>query len=87
MSREIKLLSDRIRERSSPPDPETGCIEFVMRGEYNPNRAMYLKVEGKTLSVLKVVWELHHGKPTNQMIRHTCKNRRCINPAHLKVTA
>lgn len=36
--------------------------------------------------VHRVVWELYNGKSAEGLVvRHTCDNIRCINPAHLEI--
>jgi len=43
-----------------------------------------IEVNGKKMSVHRVVWELLHGEvPQGKVIAHTCDVRCCCNPDHL----
>ncbi len=43
-----------------------------------------LKSKGKVLSAHCLSWVITHGPiPAGEVIRHSCDNRKCCNPAHL----
>jgi len=44
------------------------------------------KVDGKTIRMHRQMYLMVKGPiPEGNVVRHTCDNSRCINPAHLKV--
>ena len=43
-----------------------------------------IRVDGKALRAHRVAYELTHGPiPNGMLLRHSCDNPKCINPAHL----
>lgn len=57
------------------------CISHSISGNY-----AQVKRNGKTLRVHRYVYELNHGKVSNDIvIRHKCDNTLCINVEHLEV--
>lgn len=85
-------LAKRLKERTVV-DKLTGCHIFSPAVTYAPKneRALYIKAHGRSLSVLRVVWEINHPeqRPLSQasQVRHkrTCTAKRCINPDHLRL--
>ena len=81
-----KLVTDDLALRLRTYAPEGGpdeCWEWT-RATNKGYGAM--AVHGSRMRQAHVVaWELHHGKPLPQgkILRHTCDNPPCTNPAHL----
>lgn len=68
-------------------DLETGCWNWTgpTSGE-NGRGSGYARmcVDGGTMAVHRVVYMLFNGPiPPRKQIDHTCRNRRCVCPAHL----
>jgi len=65
-------------------DPSTGCLNwtrYINKGGYGTT-----KYKGRTIPVHRALWIELHGEITRTtVVRHTCHNRRCINPDHLCV--
>ena len=91
---DYEQLAKRIKERTTVNEL-SGCHVFAPASdiEPNPNRALYIKVNNKALSLLRIVWEIHHPeqRPLSQsvQVRHIpfpkCTEKRCINPDHLRL--
>lgn len=65
-------------------EPETGC--HLWTGFRNANGYGLMRVGERNVPVHRLAWELAHGPiPAGMLVLHTCDNRRCCNPDHLKL--
>lgn len=64
---------------------KSDCIEWT--GYRCPKGYGQVKYEGKMEKAHRVAWAKANGKPIprGRVVRHTCDNPPCVNPAHLKV--
>lgn len=65
--------------------PSDQCVQWT--GYIQPlGYGRGVKRGGKTLLAHRAVWEHFHGPvPAGLELDHLCRNRRCVNPAHLEV--
>lgn len=81
----IKGHQTRGRRKPGPlyvVDPETGC--WVWQRKITHGYA-YITINKQTLRAARYFYEEHVGPiPEGLTIDHTCRNRACVNPAHLE---
>ncbi len=77
-----KTVEERLAERAER-DLNTGCWEWqgaTKRGGYG-----HMSVDGSMRLVHRLAWEVVMGSIEDEMeIDHLCRNRACLNPAHLE---
>jgi hypothetical protein len=53
-----------------------------------PSKSMSIRVDGKSVPVARYAYEQYRGVTVGcRWLTHTCKNSRCYNPAHMKLTS
>jgi hypothetical protein len=65
------------------PEPNTGCwlfLGFVDRAGYGQ-----VKFRGRTTPAHRAYFEVFSGPIDGEDVEHLCRNRCCVNPAHLEV--
>ncbi|MGO4274054.1 HNH endonuclease [Paenibacillus sp. TAF58] len=81
MNNETKKPTDRIKYNIN----ENGCYICTSHAK-NAWGYPLINIKKKSKYVHRVIYEEHHGKLTSeQIVRHKCDIRDCINPLHLIV--
>lgn len=78
----------RIMARVEVPEDETGCWSWTgpLSGNGRGRGYPRMCLDGQTVAVHRVMYTLYHGYvPGKKQIDHVCRNRRCVNPAHLEM--
>ena len=70
---------DRFWSKVSKTD---GCWEWSAALDRNGYGAF--RFEGRMRLAHRISWFLHHGSFPELQLDHLCRNRKCVNPAHLE---
>jgi hypothetical protein len=67
-------------------EDENGCWICISHTINRSHGYPELIINGKFGAMHHHIWEYEHGRKVGKgmVVRHTCNNRTCINPAHLK---
>lgn len=69
-----------------PFDDPKKCWQWcgIIKGRKGYERPVF-NLEGRTVNATRLVYELVKGEkiPNDKLIRHTCDNDMCVNPAHM----
>jgi len=71
---------ERFWRYANRTDP-TAC--WVWSGRTDKDGYGTLRIGTSMVRAHRFSYELHHG-PTNLLVRHSCDNAPCVNPAHLQ---
>ncbi|WEK50359.1 MAG: HNH endonuclease signature motif containing protein [Candidatus Kaistia colombiensis] len=75
-------VAERIRQNVEV-DPSTGCWNWTKH--IKPDGYGRLSIDGRMPTAHRASYEDAHGKvPPGLDVDHLCRNRRCVNPAHLE---
>lgn len=73
----VRRIVSRCRQAS------TGCIEYPLR---KGTRYGTTRVKGRQEAVHRLMFAAFHGPiPAGAVVRHSCDNGACVNPAHLLI--
>lgn len=81
----LPFVLERQERITSKVDRSGNC--WPWRGATDTNGYGQISVSAnRTLRAHRAMWMLHHGKtiPVGMTLDHRCRNRRCVNPAHLE---
>lgn len=83
MFREVRSLRERLEEKYVV-DSKSGCWVWTRTGRRDGYGQIW---NGKKIKVAhRVSYELNVGPiPDDMTLDHLCRNRACVNPAHLEV--
>lgn len=78
-------VESRVRERTGPIDPETGCMPWL-GSVAKVGYGVFTMGRGNHLYAHRAAWEVANGRPIppGLTIDHLCCNRTCVNPEHLE---
>jgi hypothetical protein len=70
---------------------DTGCIEWAGARNNDGYAKLNFRMEGEHVQVYahRLFWVLSNKReiPSHLVLDHTCCNRACVNPAHLRLVA
>lgn len=79
----MKLTVVERINRLTQHDPATGCIEWT--GSLAGGGYAQIKIDRRAQYAHRVAWEMVHGPiPEGMYLDHLCRNRKCVNAAHLE---
>lgn len=68
------------------PNPTTGCSDWVGAVAWNGYGIVGVPGERRTCTAHRLLYERERGPvPEGKELDHLCRNRRCVNPAHLEI--
>jgi hypothetical protein len=76
------------RVEVTPGPLETPCHVWTgpTSGDGRGGRYARMSLDGQTVAVHRVAWVLEHGYlVSKKQLDHLCRNRLCVNPAHLEM--
>lgn len=79
------LAPSELAEFEALTEKTTGC--WIWKGDHFSNATGAFYIDGEAFNAYRVAYEIKNGTGSASMkvIGHTCHNRCCINPDHLKV--
>jgi hypothetical protein len=75
------VTKDQILERRTIA--ENGC--WIFTSCLQSNGYHKINYEGKTDWLHRISYSIFKGDPSGLMVLHSCNNRRCFNPQHLRL--
>ena len=80
-----RTFETRFWKKVDKPDGEDGC--WLWKGDLMYNQYGRVTVDGKAYLVHRLAYQLYYNEeiPNDRMILHSCNNRSCMNPAHLRL--
>lgn len=82
MPPKARAMAERLAEKIAR-NATTGCHEWT--GGRKKDGYGFLWAKGKQQLAHRVSWELANGPvPAGKHLDHLCRNRACVNPAHLE---
>lgn len=82
----IESLSERFWEKVDRSGGSKACWVWLAAIKPDGYAAFWVSAARKTRSAHLVLYEATHGAvPSGLTLDHLCRNRACVNPAHLEV--
>ena len=80
-------VAERISAKTDRSAGPNGCWPFSGGGSKSRSGHRRMWLDGRMVQVHRIAWELQIGKPVPDglVVRHSCDNPQCVNPAHLLV--